>query len=53
MSGFITEHQRLKMVARLQAKAARQHQAYADTNAELEYWANLELPLEKPNKAAK
>lgn len=47
MTAFITEHQRLKMVARLQAKHARQLQACNDTHAELTYWANLELPLEK------
>lgn len=47
MTGFITEHQRLKMVAKLQAKLARQTQAAKDTEAELLHWANLELPLEK------
>lgn len=48
MTSFITEHQRLKMVAKLQAKLARQTQVAKDTEAELLYWGNLEIPLTPP-----
>jgi len=47
MSGFMNEQQRLKTIARLQAKLNRQVQLYKDTEAELAYWTQLELPLEK------
>jgi len=50
MTGFMTEHQRLKTIARLQAKLARQLQSYKDTETELLYWTNLELPLPDKKK---
>lgn len=47
MSSFMTEAQRLKKIGQLQSKLARQVQTCKDTEAELLYWTNLELPLEK------
>lgn len=47
---FMTEHQRLKHIAKLQAKLARQVQNYKDTEAELLYWTNMELPLHDKGK---
>lgn len=50
---FMTEAQRLKKIGQLQAKLARQVQTYKDTEAELAYWTNLELPIEQKKGPAK